>query len=189
MGAESYRFQVGKFECIVVLDGIYPYPEPGHLFFSNAIPNELEKALAENGIDGTTWKVYESPHSALIVYTGKKVVLIDTEARKLAETTGRLMVNLAKEKIGPEDIDIVVITHAHGDHVGGLLNGAGDRHIPTRSTIFQKMNGISGYIINNLPRKSFFPSKSGYNSCPETKKLPTVSRCCRCLDIPRVSVL
>ena len=61
----------------------------------------------------------------LLVETGAKRVLIDTGNGLDPADPGRLLDTLRKANITPESIDTVVITHYHGDHIGGLLDSAG----------------------------------------------------------------
>ncbi len=51
-----------------------------------------------------------------------------------------LLSNMDKLKIDPEDVDIVVLSHIHADHVGGLWD------------ILEKNNRISVYLPNSFPR-------------------------------------
>ena len=46
-------------------------------------------------------------------------MLVDTGADGLDPNTGRLLQNLEAEGIAPEDIDMVILTHCHPDHIGG----------------------------------------------------------------------
>ena len=64
----------------------------------------------------------------MFIDTGAHHVLVDTGAGDIFPTTGRLPGNLVKAGIDLAEIDKVVITHAHPDHIGGLLNPDG---IPT----------------------------------------------------------
>jgi len=65
-------------------------------------------------------------------------VLVDTGAGGLAPTTGRLLPNLQAEGIAPEDIDTVVLTHGHPDHIGGNTNADGRPAFPnTRYVIWR----------------------------------------------------
>ena len=60
--------------------------------------------------------------NAYLVNTGDRLVLIDTGAAKLfGPTLGNLLGNLAAAGYKPEQVDAILITHMHGDHVGGLV--------------------------------------------------------------------
>ena len=122
----SHRFKLGNFECVIVLDGYHIYADPAGSWFRNAPKDELDEELRSRGIDPETWDKQISPYPSLVVFTRKHVVLVDTGAGTLAESTGKLIENLAKESIAPEDIDTVILTHAHPDHIGGITDGNGN---------------------------------------------------------------
>jgi glyoxylase-like metal-dependent hydrolase (beta-lactamase superfamily II) len=56
--------------------------------------------------------------------------LVDTGAGAMAPTTGKLLSNLQTAGIAPEDIDTVILTHGHPDHIGGVLDEAGQPAFP-----------------------------------------------------------
>lgn len=68
-----------------------------------------------------------TPYHALLVTTGGRVILVDAGLGELAGamggTAGRLVDSLRDVGLRPAEIDDVVITHAHADHVGGLTTG------------------------------------------------------------------
>ncbi len=136
MDTGNFRFAVGEFECVSVSDGALNYPPEN--FFSNAPVERVEEALRER--DLPTAQV-TTPYTCLFVDTGEHRVLVDTGAGDFlganaaeifpgldhsTSVTGLLLENLTAAGIEPSDIDTVVITHAHPDHVGGTLDEAGE---------------------------------------------------------------
>ena len=130
MTAEALSFQVGKFRCIAVSDGTHTYtppafPPPAALLFTNAHREQLEQALLAHNIQLKHWVRWESPYICLVVNTGKSLVLVDTGADGLSPDTGKLIPNLRSVGIAPDDIDFVILTHAHPDHIGGNTDSDG----------------------------------------------------------------
>jgi glyoxylase-like metal-dependent hydrolase (beta-lactamase superfamily II) len=110
-----YRMILGDFEITVINDGTTSL--------------DVDKLLAEptSKTDAALKKSFEtSPvetsSNAFLINTGTKLVLIDTGAGTLlGPTLGKLLVNLHAAGYRPEQIDDVVLTHMHPDHVGGLM--------------------------------------------------------------------
>ncbi|XZN91771.1 MAG: MBL fold metallo-hydrolase [Microcoleus sp.] len=134
--ASIYRFKLGNFNLISISDGILN--PPAALFAGNATPEELKEVLRQ-GFQGETLAV---DCNILLVDTGENKVLIDTGSGLLnGATVGKLIENLQQVQIQPSDITVVILTHAHGDHVGGL-------------------NGKSGLTF---PKARYFISKQEWN--------------------------
>ena len=91
MNSISYRFQVGVFECIVVSDGSFSYPNPAALLFPSAPRDRLGGLLRAYAVQPDGWQTWVSPYSCLIIYTGPHRVLVDTGAGRDATSTGRLL--------------------------------------------------------------------------------------------------
>ena len=123
--SDYYAFDVGDFRCAVVCDGFYTYDAAP--FFAGAAEHEFRAELERTGI--TTERI-TTPYSSLLVNTGTHRILVDTGAGTLAPTTGMLTENLRKAGVSPEEIDIVAITHAHPDHIGGVLDSDGKPRFP-----------------------------------------------------------
>lgn len=125
-----HQFTVGSFDCIVVQDGTFAYPHPEQTFFANAPEADRAQALRDHDIDLDHWEAYVSPYPSLVIETGDHTVLVDTGAGDLAPTTGNLRTNLREADISPRDIDTVVLTHGHPDHIGGSVDDDGRPAFP-----------------------------------------------------------
>lgn len=115
-----YRFRVGAFECAVISDGALEI-QPA-LWGGNAPEGELPALMQDKGVDVDVW--YSGLH-CLLVDTGDELVLIDTGAGEFAmpgsePNAGKLLPTLSAMGIQPEDINHVIVTHYHPDHVGNL---------------------------------------------------------------------
>jgi glyoxylase-like metal-dependent hydrolase (beta-lactamase superfamily II) len=143
MGNETFRFGTGRFKCIAVSDGTLTYvpptfPPPANLLFANAPRESLEQVLFEHNLLPEQWIEWTSPYICLVVDTGEHLVLVDTGAGDLAPTTGRLLQNLETEGIAPEDIDTVILTHGHPDHIGGNTDAEGMPAFPNARYVMWK---------------------------------------------------
>ncbi len=138
MNAGTYRFTVGAIDCIAASDGELSYAPPDFppappLLFVNARDEEVNERLRLHDIRAEQWTQWTSPYVCLAVNTGGRWLLIDTGAAALAPTTGKLLGNLQDAGIDAGDIDMVVLTHGHPDHIGGLTNADGSLAFPGAS--------------------------------------------------------
>ncbi|WP_230404338.1 MULTISPECIES: MBL fold metallo-hydrolase [Undibacterium] len=113
-----YRVMLGDFEVTALSDGTVALPVDKLL--TNTTPDKTLKALTKNHL--TT--PLQTSVNGYLINTGSKLVLIDTGAAGLfGPTLGRLANSLKAAGYTPDQVDEVYITHMHGDHVGGLMNG------------------------------------------------------------------
>jgi glyoxylase-like metal-dependent hydrolase (beta-lactamase superfamily II) len=130
MNTTNYHFSVGSIKCLAISDGSMTYspptfPPPAIFLFANADKEKLPRTLRDHGINMAEWTEWTSSYTCLLLDTGKYRVLVDTGAGGLGNNTGQLLPNLKLEGVSPEDIDIVILTHAHPDHIGGNINSEG----------------------------------------------------------------
>lgn len=111
-----YRMMLGDFEVTALSDGTAAIPLD-KLLRNISLP-DMKDLLAQ----GNLLPQAETSINAFLINTGSKLVLIDTGAGRLFGPTvgGRLVQNLRAAGYQPEDIDLVLITHIHGDHSGGM---------------------------------------------------------------------
>jgi glyoxylase-like metal-dependent hydrolase (beta-lactamase superfamily II) len=118
-----YRYRVGDYEVTAVTDGATTSPLAEN-FVINAKRQEVSAALAAAHRPSETITV---PYTPIVVNTGSKLIVIDTGQGEAAfERTkgaaGQFQRNLAAAGIDRNAVDLVVISHFHGDHVNGLLS-------------------------------------------------------------------
>lgn len=134
MAAETFRFKVGKFDCFAVSDGTYALD--ASRLFTNAPEHQLREALQRHSLKPDGLPVSEA---CLVIYTGQQMMLVDTGmGPDQSPTAGRLLQNLKAENIDFLDVDTVVLTHCHGDHIGGLTDANGNLAFPKARNVMWK---------------------------------------------------
>jgi glyoxylase-like metal-dependent hydrolase (beta-lactamase superfamily II) len=130
-GTGVYRYKLGDYEIIQLMDGARTLPIPDN-FVVNASRDEAIKAAAAAYMPEGKVTI---PFSPMVVNTGSKLIAIDTgnglgayAANKGA--VGQARINMEAAGIDPKQIDIVIISHFHGDHIGGLKNADGSPAFP-----------------------------------------------------------
>ena len=143
MNKEIHGFKIGSFECLAVSDGTHVYapptfPPPATYLFANAPREPLENVLRKHSIEPEHWAEWVSPYICLVINTGEHRVLVDTGADGLGPNTGRLLQNLKSEGIEPDEIDTVILTHGHPDHIGGNTDAEGKLVFPNARYVMWK---------------------------------------------------
>ncbi len=127
MNTETFRFKVGKIGCIAVSDGTMAYANPARVLFANAPSDRLALVLRAYHIELEQWGEWISPFICLLIRTGEHCVLVDTGVGKVdfAPNAGKLLHNLQTVGVTPDNINVVLLTHGHTDHLGGITDPSG----------------------------------------------------------------
>ena len=134
---QFYRFPIGEFQATVVTDGPLPLGEPSSSM-KGMTKDEIGKALTDNFLPtgGITLE-----QNLIVLNTGKRLALFDTgmgTSKLFGPTTGKLLASLKAAGIQPGQIDDVICSHAHIDHIGGLADAKGRRFFPNATVHISK---------------------------------------------------
>src|ERR1700726_3400892 len=153
-----YRMKDGDLEVTALFDG-HPVFDPDWLNGTKAT------------MDGVAEALHEDPHmldvsdEGFLVNTGTQLVLVDAGAGNWwgGGALGRLVGSLRSAGYTPEAVDIVLLTHLHSDHVGGLTTQDGKRVFPNAEVYVAKAESsfwLSPEIAAKAPKDAqpFFQS-------------------------------
>lgn len=129
----SFHFKIGSFNCMVVRDSVSIMEL--ETFYPDKTPTQLEQLLHQ----------YSIPHQetmetmCLFIRTEKNTVLIDTGWGTWSQTySGKLIQNLQAEGIQATEIDTVILSHGHPDHIGGITDAEGKPAFPNARYFIHK---------------------------------------------------
>jgi glyoxylase-like metal-dependent hydrolase (beta-lactamase superfamily II) len=137
----DYRFVLGSFEVTTILDSKVVREGLSPSYGGEAAADAVHALACANRIDPSR---YEHPFIPLLVNTGQELVLFDTGNGALQREyeqfrgrlpDGQLVARMRLAGYEPEDVDVVVITHGHPDHIGGLME-AGQPVFPKARYVF-----------------------------------------------------
>ena len=120
MGVGMTRFNrvtLGEFEVTTLLAATTPRPDPHSIFGLNVSAEEFDAVSEAANIPTDQAQFFFTP---TVVNTGSELVLFDTGLNPDGITSA-----LAAAGYTPDQVDVVVITHMHGDHIGGLMGEGG----------------------------------------------------------------
>ena len=153
-----YRMKVGDLEVTALFDGTGVFD-----------PRWLNGTKAT--MDGVVKGLHEDPHmldvvdSCFLVNTGNQLILVDAGAGTWwgGGALGRLAESLRSAGYTPDEVDLVLVTHLHSDHVGGLTTQDGNRVFPNAEVYVAKAESdfwLSPEIAAKAPKDAqpFFQS-------------------------------
>jgi glyoxylase-like metal-dependent hydrolase (beta-lactamase superfamily II) len=133
-GAKStgiFSYKLGDYEIIQLRDGARTFPMPDAFVGNVSKDKAIEAATAAYMPNGQV----TIPFSPMLINTGSKLIAVDTGNGLGAfagskGVVGQARGNMEAAGIDPKSVDIVLISHFHGDHIGGLKNADGTPAFP-----------------------------------------------------------
>ncbi|MEN4946508.1 MBL fold metallo-hydrolase [Pseudomonas proteolytica] len=139
--------QIGEFSITAISDG---YLSASLDLLSNIGPMEASKLQQDAGVSDPS-----SIHINCYLVRGRgRTILIDAGAGGFKQWGGKLKANLALAGVQPADIDTILLTHAHPDHVGGLLDSSGEAAFPDAELVVHQHEVSFWEDDSNLSRAS-----------------------------------
>ncbi len=119
------RFKVGDAEVTALYDGIWEKPHDPK-YFGNATTDDIKKALSNAGLPVGFVSI---PITVYAIRLNGKLILCDAGGGdqvqafnpKAVFVSGKMTANMKAAGINPEDVDTILVSHFHPDHIFGLL--------------------------------------------------------------------
>lgn len=117
-----YRFKLGGFEVTMISDSDAFVDGPWPLIGGNVERAEVDQLMQANLLPPHKYRPGFTP---MVINTGKQVLIFDTGNGDRGfvprPAGGWLAAQLAPAGFTPEQIDVVVLSHGHPDHIGGVM--------------------------------------------------------------------
>ena len=146
-----YRFKVGDITATVLSDGLISGPPK--VYAGDAPEAELHEALRRAFLPTDVMTL--NMNTLLLEIGGRRVLLEAGAGSTMGPSGGRLFDNLRAIGLSADDIDLIVISHTHPDHVGNLRAADGGRAFP-RATVMAPRADWS-FFVENEPDLSYMP--------------------------------
>jgi glyoxylase-like metal-dependent hydrolase (beta-lactamase superfamily II) len=115
-----FEFTIGALPAYALRDGGLVVPNDGRTLAVGQPTETVAKLLAEAGLPTTELSLSIQP---LLVKAGERVLLFDTGAgSNMGPGAGKLGASLQEAGVAPASVTDIFISHAHGDHIGGLVS-------------------------------------------------------------------
>lgn len=154
--AGALRYKVGDFEVTALLDGYLDVTPELVVGYDEAEGQRLrDNAL----IEGNALRI---PVNAYLVNTGDRLILVDAgTSDALGPTMGQLPSALSAAGVSPDQVDALLITHMHPDHLFGAVDKDGNAVFKNAELILPEVDNAFWYddgAMNGAPEqfKPFF---------------------------------
>lgn len=156
-----YRLMVGNAEVTALHDGAIDLDTK---LLKNAPSSHVQMLLARAFAAGPKM---QTAVNAYLINTGNKLVLIDTGAAKLfGPTLGKVQDHLKASGYDTSQVDAVLITHLHGDHIGGLI-GADGKPVFPKAEIFVSQADHHYWLTEKTPARASEATKAFFKVARE----------------------
>lgn len=136
-----YRHTIGSFEVTALYDG---YVDLGTPLLKGLRADQIQSLLARMFIDSS--KGVQTAVNAYLVHTGEHLVLVDAGAAScFGPSLGQVLDNIRAAGYQPEQVDTVLLTHLHPDHLCGVLDKAGQAAFP-KATLWAAQQDIDFWL-------------------------------------------
>jgi glyoxylase-like metal-dependent hydrolase (beta-lactamase superfamily II) len=150
-----YRYKVGEIEVTAINDGFWNRPLDAN-FVKNAPLEEVQKAQERYFLPTNVTPI---PFTTSVLRTGGRLVLIDTgNGNSGAPTSGTWMTNFKAAGFDPAQVNTIIISHFHGDHINGIRLKDGNAVFPNAE------------IMVSAPEWGFWMDDAKMASAPEGLK-------------------
>lgn len=150
-----YRLNVGDLEVTLVHAGFAERPLDAG-FVRNAPLEEVQGALAAAFQPTESIKI---PFTTTVINTGERLVLIDAGFGPFAPpTASNWLANFTAAGYAPEQVDLVVVSHFHGDHIQGIRDKEGNALFPNAA------------LMVSEPEWAFWMDDGEMSRAPEGRK-------------------
>ncbi|QES88504.1 MBL fold metallo-hydrolase [Rhizosphaericola mali] len=147
-----YKIEIGDYEVTALSDGTCMLDMSKLLL--NAQPGEVQKILEQNVLNTTV----ETSINAYLIRHGEKLILVDAGCgTTMGNTLGLVTKSIRRAGYKPEQINAVLITHLHIDHIGGLTQNG-------------KMVFPNAILYINKHEASFWLDSANLKKAPENAK-------------------
>lgn len=150
--ADTHTFSIGDMQCTVLSDGKSALSLER---LTNIFPADAEAIQAAYDALGLQIENVQNNINLLLIRSGGEVILVDTGfGIGKVDGMGHAFTGLDEIGVSRDSIDKVIISHAHGDHIAGLVDPDGNLNFPNATVLFNRVEWAYWYTQKNANENS-----------------------------------